>query len=217
MPSLCLFHNSLEDSILEERYFQDLRSLEELDLSANKITKFHPHPLFHNLTALKSVNLESNRISNFCQTNLPSFQGKHFLSFNLGSNPLYNTEDVTWAKCSNLFKNITFSSLDLSNNGWSTERVQYFCTAIEGTQMNSLIFNIMGSGFGFDNLKNPDYSTFAGLGRSNLRIFDISGGFIFSLNSLVFQNLGNLESLNLYKNMINPKASGFWLGQPKNS
>lgn len=83
--------------------------------------------------------------------------------------------------------------------------------------MNSLIFNIMGSGFGFDNLKNPDYSTFAGLGRSNLGIFDTSGGFIFSLNSLVFQNLGNLESLNLYKNMINPKASGFWLGQPKNS
>uniref|UniRef100_A0A8C3R119 TIR domain-containing protein n=1 Tax=Cyanoderma ruficeps TaxID=181631 RepID=A0A8C3R119_9PASS len=222
LPSLtilCLFHNSLGDSILEESYFQDLRSLEELDLSGNKITKLHPHPLFYNLTALKSVNLESNRISNFCQTNLTSFQGKHLLFFNLRSNHLYETEDVAWAKCSNPFKNITFSSLDLSNSGWSTERVQYFCTATKGTQINSLIFSlhIMGSGFGFDNLKNPDYSTFAGLGRSNLKIFDISQGFIFSLNSLIFQSLGNLESLNLFKNKTNQiqRKAFFGLGNLK--
>ncbi|NXO37597.1 TLR5 protein, partial [Locustella ochotensis] len=208
LPSLTvlrLFHNSLGDSILEERYFQDLRSLEELDLSGNKITKLHPHPLFYNLTALKTVNLKYNKISNFCQTNLTSFQGKNFLLFNLGSNNLYMTEDVAWAKCSNPFKNITFSSLDLSSSGWSTEKIQYFCTVIKGTQINSLIFrsHIMGPGFGFDNLKNPDHSTFAGLGRSNLRIFDISHGFIFSLNSLIFQSLGNLVSLNLFKNKIN--------------
>ncbi|XP_066036480.1 toll-like receptor 5 [Chamaea fasciata] len=217
LPSLTvlrLFHNSLDDSILEERYFQDLRSLEELDLSGNKITKLHPHPLFYNLTALKSVNLESNMISNFCQTNLTSFQGKHFLFFNLRSNHLYKTEDVDWAKCSNPFKNITFSSLDLSINGWSTEGVQYFCATIKGTQINSLIFShhIMGSGFGFHNLKNPDYSTFAGLGRSNLRIFDISQGFIFSLNSFIFQSLGNLESLNLFKNKINQIQSQAFFG-----
>ncbi|NXR73987.1 TLR5 protein, partial [Pycnonotus jocosus] len=222
LPSLTvlhLFHNSLEDSILEERYFQDLKSLEELDLSANKITKLHPHPLFYNLTALKSVNLKSNRISSFCQINLTSFQGKHFLSFNLGKNHLFNTEDVAWAKCSNPFKNIPFSSLDLSNNGWSTERVQYLCTAIKGTQINSLILSphIMGSGFGFHNFKNPDNSTFAGLERSNLRIFDISEGYIFSLNSLVFQSLGNLESLNLFKNKINQiqKQAFFGLGNLK--
>ncbi|XP_053794135.1 toll-like receptor 5 [Vidua chalybeata] len=202
---LRLFHNYLGDSILEECYFQDLRSLEELDLSMNEITKLHPHPLFYNLTALKSVNLKLNKISNFCQTNLTSFQGKHFLFFNLGSNHLYKTEDVAWPKCPNPFKNITFSSLDLSDNGWSTESVQYFCTTIEGTQISSLIFSttIMGSGFGFNNLKNPDDSTFAGLGKSNLRFFDISQGYIFSLSSLVFQSLGNLESLNLFKNKIN--------------
>ncbi|NWI37622.1 TLR5 protein, partial [Picathartes gymnocephalus] len=208
LPSLTvlrLFHNQLGDSILEEHYFQDLRSLEELDLSSNEITKLHPHPLFYNLTALKSVNLKFNKISNFCQINLTSFQGKHFLFFNLGSNQLYKTEDVAWAKCPNPFQNITFSSLDLSDNGWSTERVQYLCTAIKGTQISSLIFSphIMGSGFGFDNLKNPDNSTFAGLGRSNLRYLDISWGYIFSLNSLGFQSLGNLESLNLFKNKIN--------------
>ncbi|NXU43367.1 TLR5 protein, partial [Drymodes brunneopygia] len=208
LPSLTvlrLFHNGLGDSILEERYLQDLWSLEELDLSKNKITKLHPHPLFYNLTALKSVNLEKNMISNFCQTSLTSFQGKHFLSFNLNSNHLYQTEYAAWAKCPNPFKNITFSSLDLGTNGWSTEKFQYFCTAIKGTQISSLIFSphIMGSGFGFDNLKDPDNLTFAGLGRSNLRFFDISQGYIFSLNPLVFQRLGSLESLNLFKNKIN--------------
>ncbi|NWY39536.1 TLR5 protein, partial [Sylvia atricapilla] len=216
---LRLFHNSLNNSILEEPYFQDLRSLEELDLSGNKITELRPHPLFYNLTALKSVNLESNWISNFCQINLTSFQGKHFLFFNLRFNHLYKTEEVAWATCSNPFKNITFSSLDLSNNGWSTEKFQYFCTAIKGTQIKSLIFSfhIMGSGFGFDNLKNPDYSTFAGLGRSNLKIFDISQGFIFSLNSFIFQSLVNLESLNLFKNKINQiqRKAFFGLGNLK--
>ncbi|NXB47848.1 TLR5 protein, partial [Leucopsar rothschildi] len=222
LPSLTvlrLFYNHLGDSILGERYFQDLRSLEELDLSSNEITKLHPHPLFYNLTALKIVNLELNKISNFCQTNLTSFQGKHFSFFNLGSNHFYKTEDRAWAKCPNPFKNITFSSLDLSGNGWSTERVQYLSTAIKGTQIHSLLFSshIMGSGFGFDNLKNPDDSTFAGLGRSNLRFFDISVGFIFSLNSLVFQSLGNLESLNLFQNKINQiqRQAFFGLGNLK--
>ncbi|NXQ25155.1 TLR5 protein, partial [Alaudala cheleensis] len=217
LPSLTvlrLFHNDLGNSILEERYFQELRSLEELELSGNKITKLHPHPLFQNLTALKSVNLYSNWIANFCETNLTSFQGKYFLFFNLGFNHLYKTENVAWATCSNPFKNITFSSLDLSESGWSTEKVQYFCTAIKGTQIKSLIFSphIMGSGFGFDNLKNPDSSTFAGLGRSNLRFLDISRGFIFSLNSLIFQSLGNLESLNLSQNKINQIRKQAFLG-----
>ncbi|NWW79705.1 TLR5 protein, partial [Climacteris rufus] len=222
LPSLTelrLFHNMLGDSILEERYFQDLRSLEKLDLSGNVITKLHPHPLFYNLTALKSVNLENNMISNFCQSNLTSFQGKHFLVLNLGSNHLYKTEDVVWAECPNPFKNITFTSLDLSNNGWSTERVQYLCRAIKGTQISSLIFNshIMGSGFGFHNLKNPDNDTFAGLARSNLGFFDISNGYIFSLNSLVFQSLGNLELLNLFQNKINQiqRQAFFGLGNLK--
>ncbi|XP_063247166.1 toll-like receptor 5 [Prinia subflava] len=222
LPSLTvlrLFYNSLGDSILEERYFQDLRSLEEVDLSINVITNLHPHPLFYNLTALKSVSLKSNSISNLCQANLTSFQGKNFFYFNLGSNHLYKTEDVVWAKCSNPFKNITFSVLDLSDNGWSTERVQYFCTAIKGTQITYLTFSthIMGSGFGFENLKNPDNFTFAGLGRSNLRFFDISQGYIFSLNSLIFQSLGNLESLNLFKNKINQirRQAFFGLGNLK--
>ncbi|XP_053919169.1 toll-like receptor 5 [Cuculus canorus] len=202
---LRLFQNCLGDSILEEHYFQDLSSLEELDLSGNEITKLQPHPLFYNLTVLKTVNLKFNKISNLCESNLTSFQGKHFLFFSLSSNHLYKTDEVVWAKCPNPFRNITFISLDLSVNGWNTEKVQYFCTAIRGTQIGTLIFSshVMGSGFGFNNLKNPDNDTFVGLARSDLRLLDISKGYIFSLNSLIFQSLGNLELLNLFKNKIN--------------
>nr|APJ35910.1 toll-like receptor 5 [Gallus gallus]APJ35911.1 toll-like receptor 5 [Gallus gallus] len=202
---LRLFQNNLGDSILEERYFQDLRSLEELDLSGNQITKLHPHPLFYNLTILKAVNLKFNKISNLCESNLTSFQGKHFSFFSLSTNTLYKTDKMIWAKCPNPFRNITFNSLDVSENGWSTETVQYFCTAIKGTQINYLSFrsHTMGSGFGFNNLKNPDTDTFTGLARSDLHLLDISNGFIFSLNSLIFESLRNLEFLNLFRNKIN--------------
>ncbi|XP_030907494.2 toll-like receptor 5 [Melopsittacus undulatus] len=205
LVELRLFQNSLGDSILEEHYFQDLISLEKLDLSGNQITKLQPHPLFYNLTALKTVNLKFNPISNLCESNLTSFQGKHFLFFNLNSIYLYKTDETTWAKCPNPFNNITFTSLDLGLNGWTTEKVQAFSSAIKGTQIASLIFSfhIMGSGFGFDNLKNPDQNTFAGLARSDLRLLDISNGYIFSLKSLTFQSLGSLELLNLFKNKIN--------------
>ncbi|NWQ90115.1 TLR5 protein, partial [Burhinus bistriatus] len=222
LPSLTvlrLFQNYLGDSILEERYFQDLSSLEELDLSGNRITKLQPHPLFYNLTVLNSVNLKFNKISNLCESNLTSFRGKHFLFFSLRSNNLYKTDEMAWAKCPNPFSNITFNSLDLSDNGWSTEKVQYFCTAIKGTQIGSLIFSshTMGSGFGFNNLKNPDNDTFAGLAGSDLHLLDISNGYIFSLNSLIFQSLGNLELLNLFKNKINQiqRQAFFGLGNLK--
>ncbi|NXD70435.1 TLR5 protein, partial [Eolophus roseicapillus] len=222
LPSLAvlrLFQNNLGDSILEEHYFQDLSSLEELDLSGNQITKLRPHPLFYNLTALKNVNLKFNLISNLCESNLTSFRGKHFSFFSLNSNYLYKTDEATWAKCPNPFSNIMFTSLDLGVNGWSTEKVQAFSSAIKGTQIDSLIFSfhIMGSGFGFNNLKNPDNDTFAGLARSNLHMLDISNGYIFSLNSLIFQSLGSLELLNLFKNKINQiqRQAFFGLGNLK--
>ncbi|XP_035178171.1 toll-like receptor 5 isoform X2 [Oxyura jamaicensis] len=202
---LRLFWNNLGDSILEERYFQDLSSLEELDLSGNQITKLHPHSLFYNLTVLKSVNLKFNGISNLCESNLTSFQGKHFSFFSLSSTSLYKTDETVWAKCPNPFRNITFNLLDISQNGWSTEKVRYFCTAIKGTLINTLNFSFhtMGSGFGFDNLKNPDEHTFTGLEKSDLHVLDISNGYIFSLNSLIFKSLGNLESLNISRNKVN--------------
>ncbi|NXS99731.1 TLR5 protein, partial [Jacana jacana] len=222
LPSLTvlrLFNNKLGDSILEDRYFQELVSLEELDLSGNEITKLQPHLLFYNLTVLKTLNLKFNKISNLCESNLSSFQGKHFLFFSLRSNHLYKTDETAWAKCPNPFRNITFNSLDLGENGWSTEKVQYFCTAIKGTQINSLIFSFhtMGPGFGFNNFKDPGNNTFAGLARSDLHLLDISHGYIFALNSLIFQSLGNLEHLNLFKNKINQiqRQAFFGLGNLK--
>ncbi|NXI57701.1 TLR5 protein, partial [Chloroceryle aenea] len=216
---LRLFQNYLGDSILEERYFQDLSSLEELDLSGNEITRLQPHPLFYNLMALKTLNLKFNKISSLCKSNLTSFRGKHFSYFSVSSNNLYKTDEMAWVKCPNPFRNITFNSLDLSENGWSTEKVQYFSAAIKGTQIGSLIFrsHIMGSGFGFNNRKNPDTDTFVGLARSDLHLLDISVGYIFSLNSLVFQSLNNLELLNLFKNKINEiqRQAFFGLGNLK--
>lgn len=75
----------------------------------------------------------------------------------------------------------------------------------------------MGSGFGFNNLKNPDHDTFAGLAKSDLSLLDISDGYIFSLNSLIFQSLSNLEFLNLFKNKINQiqRNAFFGLGNLK--
>ncbi|XP_035748375.1 toll-like receptor 5 [Egretta garzetta] len=222
LPSLTvlrLYQNYLGDSILEERYFQDLSSLEELDLSGNQITKLQPHPLFYNLTVLKTVNLKFNKIANLCESNLTSFRGKHFFFFSLRSNNLYKTDEMAWAKCPNPFRNITFNSLDLSDNGWNIQKFQYLFTAIKGTQISSLIFSshIMGSGFGFNNVKNPGNDTFAGLARSNLHSLDISNGYIFSLNSLIFRSLGNLELLNLFKNKINQiqRQAFFGLGNLK--
>ncbi|XP_064020140.1 toll-like receptor 5 [Pogoniulus pusillus] len=219
LSELYLFHNQLGDSILEERYCQDLSSLEELDLEANGITKLHPHPLFYNLTALKTVNLKSNNVANLCQSNLTSFQGKDFLYFSLSNNHLYKTDEMTWAKCTNPFRNITFNSLDLTGNGLNTEKALFFFKAIEGTQIRALTFrsHTMGSGFGFDNFRNPDSDTFAGLARSGLRLLDISHGYIFSLNSLTLQSLGNLELLNLFKNKINQikRQAFFGLGNLK--
>ncbi|XP_009684992.2 toll-like receptor 5 [Struthio camelus] len=216
---LWLYGNSLGDSILMERYFQDLRSLEELDLSANQITKLQPHPLFYNLTVLKTVDLRLNKITNLCESNLTSFQGKKFSFFSLNSNNLYYTSLTPWAKCPNPFRNITLNTLDLGHSGWSTEMVQYFCTAIKGTPISSLklSFHIMGSGFGFNNLKNPDENTFTGLAGSDLHVLDISNGYIFSLNSLIFQSLGDLELLNLCKNKINQiqRQAFFGLGNLK--
>ncbi|NXU52167.1 TLR5 protein, partial [Turnix velox] len=202
---LRLFGNNLGDSILEERYFQGLTSLEEVELSSNRITRLRPHPLFHNLTLLTSLNLKHNHVSNLCESDLSSFQGKHFTFFSLRSNRLREMDERTWASCSNPFQNITFSSLDIGDNGWSTEKVQYFSATIQGTQIISLnlAVHIMGSGFGYENLKNPDNYTFAGLARSHLHLLDVTGGFIFSLNPFVFQSLDSLERLNLFGNKIN--------------
>nr|XP_025036765.1 toll-like receptor 5 isoform X2 [Pelodiscus sinensis] len=203
--TLRLFHNRLDESILEEDYLRDFISLEYLDLSSNQIKILRPHRLFYHLKNLTIVNLKYNQIPIICEGHLDSFQGKFFSLFILNSNYLYKPTSEDWANCGNPFKNIALGTLDLGSNGWGEDKVQHFLTAVNGTPIDFLKFknHIMGSGFGFKNFRDPDKDTFAGLARSGIRLLDISHGFIFSLNPYLFQSLGDLEWLDLNHNKIN--------------
>ncbi|XP_048359214.1 toll-like receptor 5 [Sphaerodactylus townsendi] len=212
---LRLFYNKFTESILEGYYFQDLISLEYLDLAFNDITRLHPHPLFFNLTSLKILDFTLNQIGIICEGDLESFQGKDFRLLKLASNRLYNRNSVDWQSCGNPFKNIRFETLDISGNGWDIAIVEQFFKAIQGVPIQFLMLSshTMGASFGFSNLKDPDSDTFAGLAVTGLRLLDISHGFIFSLKSYVFQYLHSLEVLDLNNNKINQiqKAAFFGL------
>uniref|UniRef100_A0A8C8VMS6 Toll-like receptor 5 n=1 Tax=Pelusios castaneus TaxID=367368 RepID=A0A8C8VMS6_9SAUR len=214
LQTLRLYYNQLEESILEKDYLRDLLSLEYLDLSGNQIKSLRPHRLFYRLKYLQIIDLKNNFISTLCEGDLDSFQGKPFLLFILNSNQLYQRITMDWAKCGNPLKNIVPGTLDLGGNGWTVDIMQHFCTAVNGTPIEFLKFthHIMGRGFGFNNLRDPDKDTFAGLARSGLRLLDISHGFIFSLNPCVFQSLGDLELLNLHHNKINQIQKQAFIG-----
>ncbi|XP_053164333.1 toll-like receptor 5 [Hemicordylus capensis] len=202
---LRLYFNGLKESILEEDYLRDLVSLEYLDLAYNEITRLRPHHLFYSMTSLDILNLKLNRIRTICEGDLESFQGKAFKVLILESNQLYTANPVDWTSCGNPLKNILIDTLIVDGNGWGVATTQQFCKAIQGTQLTALRLghHTMGSSFGFNNLKDPDNSTFSGLANSGLHILNISHGYIFSLNPYVFQYLGILELLDLNNNKIN--------------
>ncbi|MBZ3885849.1 Toll-like receptor 5 [Sciurus carolinensis] len=89
-----------------------------------------------------------------------------------------------------------------------------FSNAIRGSQTSSLIltYHIMGSGFGFQNIKDPDENTFSGLDRSSVVCLDLSHGYIFSLNPRLFKTLKELKLLNLACNKINRIADKAYYG-----
>lgn len=211
---LRLYHNKFTESILEGYYFQDLVSLEYLDLAFNVITRLHPHPLFYNMTSLKILNLKLNDIETICEGDLDSFQGKEFKLLNLDSNSLYSRNPVDWSSCGNPFKNISIETLDISGNGWNIAITQQFLKAIQGVPVQSLKLShhIMGASYGFSNMKDPDSDTFASLTMRSLRLLDISHGFIFSLKPGVFQNLHALELLDLNNNKVNQIGKTAFLG-----
>ncbi|XP_015280060.1 PREDICTED: toll-like receptor 5 [Gekko japonicus] len=215
LRTLRLYYNKLTESILEGSYFQDLVSLEYLDLALNYITRLHPHPLFYNMTSLKILDFKLNRIETICEGNLDSFQGKDFTLLNLDSTSVYSRNPVDWPSCGNPFKNIRIETLDISGNGWDIAITQQFFKAIQGVPVQFLKFShhIMGASYGFNNLKDPDSETFASLTMRGLRLLDISHGFIFSLKAYVFQYLYSLERLDLNNNKINQikKAAFFGL------
>ncbi|KAM6219880.1 toll-like receptor 5 [Rhynchocyon petersi] len=211
---LRLFSCGFSDAILKDGYFRNLESLTRLDLSRNQIQSLHFHPSFLELNYLKSIDFSFNQISSVCESELKPLQGKNLSFFNLASNYLYTRVSMDWKTCMNPFRNMSLEILDVSSNGWGGAITENFSNAISGSQIFSLVLahHVMGAGFGFHNIKDPDQSTFASLGRISLVHLDLSHGFIFSLNFQLFGSLNELKVLNLAYNKINKIVEGAFYG-----
>ncbi|XP_075386720.1 toll-like receptor 5 [Tenrec ecaudatus] len=214
LVELRLFYCGLSDTVLKDGYFRNLDSLARLDLSKNQIGSLHLHPSFRELNSLKSIDFSLNQVTSVCERELKPLQGKDLSFFSLASNNLYSRLSVDWAKCMNPFRNMALETLDVSSNGWAVDTVRNFSNAVQGSEIFSLVLShhVMGSGFGFHNLKDPDQSTFAGLARSSVIKLDLSHGFIFSLNVRLFERLTELKVLNLAHNKINKIVEGAFYG-----
>uniref|UniRef100_A0A0P6J7L7 Toll-like receptor 5 n=1 Tax=Heterocephalus glaber TaxID=10181 RepID=A0A0P6J7L7_HETGA len=210
---LRLFSCGLSDAVLRDGYFRNLNSLTHLDLSVNTISSLYLHPSFQGLNSLKSVDFSFNQIPTICEGELSPLQGKTLSLLRLRMTKVY-MRGVDWGKCGNPLRSLQLETLDASENGWTVPIMGNFSNAIEGSKVSSLIlqYHIMGAGFGFRNIKDPDRSTLAGLARSSVRSLDLSKGFIFSLNSRLFETLKDLKVLNLAHNKINRILNGAFEG-----
>ncbi|XP_013362527.1 PREDICTED: toll-like receptor 5 isoform X2 [Chinchilla lanigera] len=210
---LRLFSCGLSEAVLRDGYFRNLNSLAHLDLSFNQISSLSLHPSFQELNSLNSMDFSLNKILTVCEGELSPLQGKTLSFLSLRSTQVYS-RGLDWEQCGNPFRNLRLETLDASQNGWTAAITGNFSSAISGSVVSSLILqhHIMGSGFGFHNIKDPDWSTFAGLARSSVRSLDLSGGFIFSLNPRLFGTLKDLKVLNLAHNKINKISDGAFLG-----
>lgn len=206
LQQLYLDYCSLQESILIDDFLQPLSSLETLNLFGNSIKRLQPSMFFANMTNLTNVNLKLNRIEQICESDLVGFQGKHFEFLNLNSIRLIamSKNSFNWQKCGNPFRGMSFQTLDLSNNGFSIGRVKQFFRAIEGTKISHLkLSGHMGKGFSFNNLDDPDHSTFGGLKNSSVRILDLSKNMIFGLQQGVFSPLKEVEIIDISQNRLN--------------
>ncbi|XP_062406226.1 toll-like receptor 5 [Sardina pilchardus] len=207
LRTLVLLHSGLDERILSGNYLRPLLSLQELNLFGNKIKQFTPAMFFTNMTNLSVLDLSINRMKSMCETDLVAFQGKHFRRLSLSSVHLtdMNTWTFNWTKCGNPFKNMSFDTLDLSLMGLSTNKAKLFFSAILGTRINHLILrsNIMGSGFGTSNIKDPDRLTFEPLQFSGIKSIDLSKNFINVIKESVFTPLADLTSITMTSNKIN--------------
>nr|DBA27313.1 TPA: hypothetical protein GDO54_011475 [Pyxicephalus adspersus] len=205
LTSLLLNHNKLNSSILENDYLKDLFNLDLLQLSFNQITYLKPNPLFYRLHNFKVLSLRNNDISSICEGDLHSFQLKHFNLLDLSYNKLGWQDISTWGKCGNPFRNINLDILAISANALNEQTVKTIGNVINGTKIQQLQLShhLMGPGFGFQNFKDPDNLTFAGLANSDLLVLNISKGLIFILEPFLFANLSTLLILDLSTNKIN--------------
>ncbi|XP_037679154.1 toll-like receptor 5 [Choloepus didactylus] len=214
LSELRLFSCGLSNAVLTDGYFRNLGSLTRLDLSINQISNISLHPSFHELNSLKSIDFSLNQIPIVCENELKPLEGKVLSFFSLAATNLYSRVSVDWGKCMNPFRNMVLETLDVSRNGWTVEITRNFSNAIGGsvTLILVLAYHIMGSGFGFHNIRDPDQNTFAGLARSSVIHLDLSHGFIFSLNSHLFETLKELKVLDLAHNKINKIAEEAFYG-----
>ncbi|XP_028858509.1 toll-like receptor 5b [Denticeps clupeoides] len=215
LQTLILLHSGLKETILSGLYLQPLVSLEKLVLFGNKIKVLWPALFFRNMTQFHELDVSLNVMQSICEEDLLGFQGKHFSLLKLSSVYMndMNLPVFDWEKCGNPFRNMSFDTLDLSSDGFSVDKAQRFFGAIRGTAINHLILrhNIMGSSFGFSNLKDPDRLTFSALRNSAVKTMDLSKNSINVLKSSVFSAMAGLVSLTLAENKINMfEANAFY-------
>ncbi|XP_042359336.1 toll-like receptor 5 [Plectropomus leopardus] len=204
LQHLFLDNCNLADSILADSYLNPLLSLETLDLFGNEIVRLRPGQFFSTLTKFTKLNLKLNRIESLCEEDLVGFRGKYFTHLNLESNRLRYSKDFDWERCGNPFKGIAFDVLDLSTNGFSETTSRQFFKAIEGTSIAHLIFSgHLGKGFSYDNLPDPDESTFEGLINSSVYTFDLSKNRIFALQKAFLSPLKDAIIIDISLNKIN--------------
>lgn len=203
---LHLDYCSLNDSILTRNFLEPLASLESLNLFGNKIKRIRPAAFFANMTKLKFINLRLNRIDRICEPDLESFQGKHFETLDVSSAQLLglSSRGFDWKSCGNPFKGVSFHTLDLSHNGFNAAKSQRFFRAVRGTKISHLrLAGYEGRGFSFNNLPDPDNSTFEGLRNSSLLTLDLSRGRIFALRRGVFSWLTAATGVDVSQNRVN--------------
>ncbi|KAM9840842.1 toll-like receptor 5 [Aulostomus maculatus] len=206
LESLHLDYCSLQESILNDNYLEPLSSLKTLSLFGNNIKTLKPSLFFSNMTNLNKLNLKLNKIDKICESDLRSFHGKHFqiLNFNSIQITAMSDENFDWQKCGNPFRGMSFEILDMSYNGFSTTKSKLFFRAIKGTKIFHLkLSGPMGKGFSFDNLPDPDQSTFEGLKNSSVRTLDLSKNRIFALQRGVFSPLVEVVIIDISQNRVN--------------
>ncbi|KAM3918744.1 toll-like receptor 5 [Leptodactylus fuscus] len=212
LQTLLLDYNGLNESVLESGLFGELTSLMKLDLSYNNIRRLRPDPSFLGLRSISTILLKLNKINSLCGDTLQNLQVRRLELLDLSSNPIQVSNTSV---CPNPFRNITLGTLDISSMAWNAEKVETFFKIISGTQVNHVRMShnaLLGSGFGFNNLKNPEKSTFSGLHLSNVYSLDLSHSFTSELASDIFSVFSNLLSLDLSSSQISSIRVGAFSG-----
>ncbi|KAM4618005.1 toll-like receptor 5 [Discoglossus pictus] len=199
---LLLDGNGLTESVLESDLFKGLTSLRKLDLSYNKIRRLRLDPTFLQLKSLSSIILKLNSINILCGDDLQYMRGRRLELLDLSSNLLRYSPMTS---CTNPFENITLGTLDISSGSWNIENAKNFFKIISGSQVEHIKMAhaaALGSGFGFNNLRDPDEHTFSGLNSSGIQVFNLSNGFVSKLVPRVFSMFPQLLTLDLSSNKI---------------